>query len=236
MRILCVAAIAVALSGVTAASDTDTFTVSGTNPDGAPYTGTVTLTEVDAPGKVDGDVFNVVWTIGADIVEGIGIVSKDDRKTLALSYPANEGAGVMIITQTDAGMSGVWFIKGMSAVGTETWTPAASDAAAATSPPPTATPGDITYDRAVECAAATSFVLGTLRVTPGADAAKIDAYDKANSAWIMKLGDIAPADKTMSKRIADIKAKQQTWSDDPDGMTKATPIADDCVATAPPIE
>ena len=120
-------------------------------------------------------------------------------------------------------------------MGTETWTPISSTDVPPPAGDPAVTEVAITYERAVECAAATSFMVGTLRTTPGSDQAKIDAYDKANSAWIMKLGDVGK-DKKMSERIADIKAKQATYASDPNGVATATSVADACVASAPPME
>lgn len=235
---LAVPVLAFALAG--AASAADTFSVDGTNVDGAKYTGTVTLTEVQTGGKVDGDVFTVEYTVGTDVTKGIGILDPA-RKTLAVTYPSGDSVGVVTMVQTPTGASGIWFIQGMEGNGSEVWTKtAATSAATPPEPAPTASPpaagaGEITYERAIECAAATSYVTGMLRATPGADQAQITKYDNANSAWTIKLSDYdAKAD--MNKRIEDIQAKQQVWANDSDGMSKAQPIADDCVAHAPPVE
>lgn len=233
MRLLRMIAMAAVLSAPALAADSETYSVDGAGPDGSKYSGSVTLTELHPTGKVDGDVFTVEWTIGSEVTKGVGVLS-DDRKTLSVTYPSGDTVGLSTMIQTDTGATGIWFIKGMTGFGTEVWTKSKTEAAT-TEPVPPPPAGAATYDHAVECAAATSYVVGMLRSTPGSDAAKIDAYDKANSAWIMKLSDF-PEGKDLNKNIDAIQAKQQVYANDPDGMAKATPVADDCVATAPAME
>lgn len=232
MRLLAVLAFAASLALPVAASDTDTFNVQGTTPDGKSYTGTVTLTELKPSGKVAGDVFSVTWTIGGGTTEGIAMVDPGNRHVLYISYISGGAPGLAVMTEEDGSAKGIWYAKGAPGTGTEVWTPIAKPSGGGDG---VATEAAITYERAVLCAAATAYLTGTLRSTPGADAAKIDAYDKANSAWTIKLGEVG-ADKDMGKRIDDVRAKQGEWANDPDGIAKATPIADDCVVTAPPIE
>ncbi len=228
MRILATAILSLALGGLASASDTDTFAVQGTDPDGSAYTGTVTLTELHLDRQIAGDVFDVVWDVGGQKIVGVGIVDGANRNVLAVAYDFQGAPGVAIMTQDGETAKGVWYVKGAPGAGTEIWTPRENPE------PPAAAAIEITYDRAVTCAAATSFVTGMLRATPGADAAAIQAYDAANSAWIVKLGEVGK-DKAMSARIADIRARQQEWAADPDGLAKATPVADDCVMSAPPM-
>ncbi|MFO1236820.1 MAG: hypothetical protein U1F24_07355 [Alphaproteobacteria bacterium] len=231
MRNLIAAILAVSFAGAAAADDTEAFSVQGTAPDGSPYSGSVTLTELHFDRPFEGDAFDVVWTIGGETIQGVGIVDGANRDVLAISYVYAGAPGVSIMTHADGVAKGVWYVKGTPGAGTEVWTPADNP-----EPPGAAAPAatEITYERAVACSAATSFVTGTLRATPGADPEAIKKYDAANSAWIVKLGEVGK-DKPMSTRIADVKAKQQEWAADPDGMAKATALADECVASAPPM-
>lgn len=219
------------VSSAAADADVMVFRVEGKDPGGNAYTGKVTVTEMPKAGVGEGDSFKVVWETGGTPLTGIGVVENANRKLLSIGYVYEGQPGVAVMVEGDGSAAGVWTVIGLNGLGTETWTPMD----AATAEPAAAPAGAITYERAVECAAATSFVVGTLRATPGADQAKIDAYDKANSAWIIKLGEVGK-DKKMTERIADIKARQGVIAADPDALAKATPIADDCVATAPPIE
>ena len=229
MRMVSAAVLAAFLMVPAMASDTDTFNVQGTGPDGSTYTATVTVTELHPSGKVAGDVFDVVWDFNGSKIQGVGMVDPANRNLLTVSYVLNGLPGLSIMTQQGGSVTGVWYVQGAPGTGTETWTPASAAA------PQSGSSTEITYERAVICSAATSYVTGMLRSTAGADAAKIDAYDKANSAWVIKLGEVG-ASVDMNKRIDDIQAKQGEWANDPDGLAKATPIADECVATAPPME
>ncbi|BCW89473.1 hypothetical protein sos41_26370 [Alphaproteobacteria bacterium SO-S41] len=232
MRLMSTVACAVLLAAAAFAADSQTFDVKGKGPNGDAYTGKVTLTEVKPGGTVASDVIDVVWDFNGSKTQGVGLVDPNNKKNLIVSYIMEGVPGLAIMTEQDNKASGVWYVQGAPGTGTEEWTPVAGTDAAPAAP---AEAGAITYERAITCAAVTSYVTGMLRSTPGADAAKIDAYDKANSAWTMKLSDVG-ADKTMDQRIDDIRAKQGEWANDPDGMAKATPVADDCVATAPPME
>ncbi|MFT3808829.1 MAG: hypothetical protein QM698_02830 [Micropepsaceae bacterium] len=99
-------------------------------------------------------------------------------------------------------------------------------AAAETAPP-------VTYEHAVECAAVTAVMLTAMRSVPEQDAAKIQLYDEANSAWIGKLAELAP-DREPGDRMGDVIASQRPFNDDPDGATRAAPIAEACVAEVQP--
>ena len=231
MRLMSTVACALLIATAAFAADSQTFDVKGKGPNGDAYTGKVTLTEVKPTGTVASDVIDVVWDFNGSKIDAVGMVDPNNKKNLIVSYVMNGVPGLAIMTEQDNKASGIWYIKGAPGTGTEEWTPVSGTAA----PAGAAETGAITYDRAITCAAVTSYVTGMLRATPGADAAKIGAYDKANSAWTMKLSDVG-ADKTMDQRIADIRAKQGEWANDPDGLAKATPVADDCVATAPPME
>ncbi|MFT3808828.1 MAG: hypothetical protein QM698_02825 [Micropepsaceae bacterium] len=234
MRLPITAVMAALLSLPAMADDTMKFDVAGRSPAGEPYTATVTLEELPHQGVGQGDQFKVTWDFSGSKLEGIAVVASANRKVLAIGYILDGQPGVSVMVEANDAAEGVWASKTSNGMGIEVWTPIkATDA----TPDGGSTGAEaaITYERAVECAAATSFVVGTLRATPGSDAAKIDAYDKANSAWIMKLGDIGK-DKSMDQRIGDIQAKQAIYASDPDGLATATPVADACVATAPPIE
>lgn len=234
MRSLKTVLVAALLSSTALADDVMTFSVAGKSPAGDPYTATVTLEELPHQGVGQGDQFKVTWDFNGTKLEGVGVVAGENRKVLAIGYILDGQPGVSVMLEANDAAEGVWASKTSNGMGTEVWTPIKA-ADSAPDGGSTGTEAAITYDRAVECAAATSFMVGTLRTTPGSDQAKIDAYDKANSAWIMKLGDVGK-DKKMSERIADIKAKQATYANDPNGVATATPVADACVASAPPIE
>lgn len=93
---------------------------------------------------------------------------------------------------------------------------------------------DEAYDHAAECAAVTAFMVSNLRAAEAPDTSKIDRYDAANSAWIGKLAELAP-DRDPGDRMGDVIAHQRPYNDDPDGVAKAAPIAEACVAEIKPI-
>jgi hypothetical protein len=237
MKLLTSAALAAILCATAFADDVMNFSLTGVGPDGGTYEGTVVVEELPKEGVGKGDRFQVTWNTGGAPVVGVGVVDGANRNVLAIGYTYNgaAGAAVMLVSNDGKSATGLWAVEGTRGTGTETWTLAGAAADSAT-PAPASTGGAITYERAVECAAATSYTVGMMRMTPGAfDQAKVDAYDKANSAWIIKLGEVGK-DKKMSERIKDTQARQDLFMADPDGLAKATVIADDCVATAPPIE
>lgn len=225
MKRLTSTALMAVLAAGAALADTDimTFAVAGKSPGGQPYTATVTLEEMPQQGVGQGDAFKVVWDFNGSKLEGVGVVAGSNRKVLAIGYILDGQPGVSVMTEAGESAEGVWVTKTSNGIGAETWTQVKGGGQA---------DGAVTYERAVECAAATSFLVGTLRATPGADTARIDAYDKANSAWIIKLGDVG-ADKPMDQRISDIQAKQAVYAADANGVAVATPVADACVASAP---
>lgn len=92
---------------------------------------------------------------------------------------------------------------------------------------------DEAYDHAAECAAVTAVMLSNLRAAAEPDTARIDLYDAANSVWIGRLAELAP-DRDPGDRMGDVIAHQRPYNDDPDGAAKAAPIAEACVADAPP--
>jgi hypothetical protein len=118
------AVVAMGMAGSAVASDTDTFTVSGTGPEGNTYTGTVALTELQLGSAVKGDVFKVVWTIGGATTEGVSIVSETNRQVLSIGYSHQGKTGVAVMTEADGKASGSWWIDGAPGTGTEVWTPA----------------------------------------------------------------------------------------------------------------
>lgn len=122
MKYLLALAVAAALStGPALAGKAQTFAVAGTAPDGKPYSGTVTLTESDA----SHDAMTVVWTIGPETIEGVGLVGKDNRKVLSIGYTYKGAIGVAIMTESDDKATGTWWITGTPGTGSESWTPVA---------------------------------------------------------------------------------------------------------------
>lgn len=230
MRYISTLIVSVALAAIVQAGAPMTFKVEGTTPTGGTYAGKVTVTELPSGSGASGQIFDVVWEIGGDMTRGVGIVDDKDNKTLAVSFVSNGQPGVSIIKETEKGAEGIWYLKDQSALGSERWlAEKAGDTAAQGGPADKPAEGAITYDRAVECAAATSFMTGTLR-SSGGDAGKIKAYDQANSLWLGKLSEIS---QDMDKNITAIQAKQQELS--AGDLAIATRLADDCVAKAPPL-
>lgn len=112
------------LVGAAQADDVLNFNVAGTNPDGSTYSGTVEVTELHQK-KASGDVFSVVWTVSGAKVEGVGMVSGEDRMTLAVGYPTRSGGGVLLLKLgSDMTAKGEWMVQGAPGIGTEIWTPA----------------------------------------------------------------------------------------------------------------
>jgi hypothetical protein len=110
------------------------YEVSGTNLDGSAYTG---LAQIRAVGL---NSFNIVWRLGNDLVEGVGMAS---GRTIAVTYGQAQRPGMGIYTlNPDGSMDGEWTIIGAPAIGRERMVPRAAPAApsAPGATPPPATP------------------------------------------------------------------------------------------------
>lgn len=95
-----------------AAQQSGTYDISGTNPDGSPYTGTLLLTQVGT------STFRVVWNIGGDTIEGVAMVS---GLTLATAFALGQQSGLGIYEIKPGGeLDGTWTTVGAFASGRET--------------------------------------------------------------------------------------------------------------------
>lgn len=106
------------------------YEVSGTNLDGSAYSG---LAQIRAVGL---NSFNIVWRLGNDLIEGVGMAS---GRTIAVTYGQAQRPGMGIYTlNPDGSMDGEWTIIGAPAIGRERLVPRAAPAAPAA--PPASTP------------------------------------------------------------------------------------------------
>ena len=107
-----VLALGMVLSGPALAQRSGVYEVSGTNLEGQPYTG---LMEIQQVGSAS---FRVLWSIGGDLVEGVGMVS---GRTFVTAFAAGDQTG-MGIYEIQAGdvLDGEWTLVGAFNTGTET--------------------------------------------------------------------------------------------------------------------
>lgn len=92
----------------------DTYKATGTNPDGSPYTGTVSI-------KILSDTtFAIKWTIDGTVYEGFGMRRND---ALAATYTIEGEPGLVVYKVDGNGLDGLWSIRGHSGSGTEHLTP-----------------------------------------------------------------------------------------------------------------
>lgn len=99
-----------------AAQRSGMYDVTGVNPDGTEYTGTMMLQQVGLSS------FRIVWTIGSDAIEGVGMVS---GLTLATAFTLGQGQTGMGIYEIKPGdvLEGVWTVVNAFASGRETARP-----------------------------------------------------------------------------------------------------------------
>jgi hypothetical protein len=112
MKIFRILAILVAFALPAAAQRSGLYDVSGTNPDSSLYTGTMLLTQVG------GSSFRITWTVGSNVIEGVGMVS---GLTLAVVFQLgeNQTAMGMYDLRPNGELSGIWTVVGSQAMGTE---------------------------------------------------------------------------------------------------------------------
>lgn len=114
-KLVLAALLALSLAFPAAAQRSGLYEVTGANPDGTEYTGTLTLTQVGL------STFRVVWTIGNDTIEGMGMVS---GLTFATAFALGDQAGMGIYEiRRDGSLEGVWTTAGAFAQGRETARP-----------------------------------------------------------------------------------------------------------------
>jgi hypothetical protein len=106
------------------------YDVTGRNLDGSDYSG---LAQIRAVGL---NSFNILWRIGDQIVEGVGMAS---GRTIAVAYGMAQRPGMGIyVLNADGSMDGDWTIIGAPSVGRERLVPRPAEAPA--TPPASASP------------------------------------------------------------------------------------------------
>lgn len=110
------ATLALHLATPAAAQRSGLYDVSGTNPDGSLYNGTLTLTQVG------GTSFRLTWTVGANNIEGVGMVSGLNL-AVVFSLGENQTAMGMYDLRSNGELSGIWTVIGSQATGTEVLRP-----------------------------------------------------------------------------------------------------------------
>jgi hypothetical protein len=100
------------------------YDVTGTNLDGTEYIG---LAQIRAVGL---NSFNILWRVGDQIVEGVGMAS---GRTIAVAYGMAQRPGMGIYTlHPDGSMDGDWTLIGSPSIGRERLVPRPSPAEAPT--------------------------------------------------------------------------------------------------------
>lgn len=112
LRALAVLTVLILMQAVPAtAQRSGLYNVSGTNPDGSLYTGTLTLQQVGLSS------FRLNWSVGANSIDGVGMVS---GLTLAVVFQLGEQTGMgMYELRPNGELAGTWTIIGSQATGTE---------------------------------------------------------------------------------------------------------------------
>jgi hypothetical protein len=107
--------LAIGLAGPAAAQRSGLYDVTGTNLDGTTYSGTLQIIQIGAAS------FRVTWSIGGDIIEGVGMVSGLTFVT-AFSVGDQTGLGIYEIGPGDV-LDGKWTLVGAFNTGQETARP-----------------------------------------------------------------------------------------------------------------
>jgi hypothetical protein len=90
------------------------YAVSGTNPDGSTYTGTVNIT-------LNGQACQISWSVGSTPATGNCLLFGN---AFASYYRLNGQLGLVVYQlRSDGSLSGNWEMDAQSGVGTETLTP-----------------------------------------------------------------------------------------------------------------
>lgn len=125
-----------------AAAEPKVFTVAGKGPDGAAYTGTVTVS--DAIYSTDTvRAFSVEWKIGDAVVTATAMATVDQQRALAIGFRDAAGVGAARAVMNDKGSADVIIYTGAGKALSEVWTPVEAPAAPAappTPPPPAPAP------------------------------------------------------------------------------------------------
>lgn len=108
-------ALLLTLAAPAAAQRSGTYDITGTNPDGSAYIGTMELEQI---GLIS---FRLRWNIGPDVIEGVGMVS---GLTLATAFSLGSSPSMGIYELRPNGqLVGQWTTIGAFAAGQETATP-----------------------------------------------------------------------------------------------------------------
>ena len=109
--------LALGLAAPAAAQRSGMYDITGTNPDGSEYTGTLELEQI---GLLS---FRLRWVIGPDVIEGVGMVS---GLTFATAFSLGGGSSPSMAIyepRPNGQLSGQWTTIGAFAAGQETATP-----------------------------------------------------------------------------------------------------------------
>ncbi len=94
-----------------AAQRSGAYDISGTNPDGSLYTGSLDLQQIGMSS------FRLQWTVGTNTIDGVGMVS---GLVLAVVFQLGEQTGMgMYELRPNGELSGTWTVIGSQATGTE---------------------------------------------------------------------------------------------------------------------
>ncbi len=115
-RLALLAALGLALlASPAAAQRSGLYDVTGTNLDGTAYTGVVQIEQLGLSS------FRILWRIGNQTVEGVGMAS---GRSVSVAYGLRERPGMGIYTlNPDGSMDGEWTIIGAPALGRERLVP-----------------------------------------------------------------------------------------------------------------
>jgi len=114
-RLVLAAGLILALAAPAAAQRSGIYDITGTNPDGSQYIGTLMVEQV---GLLS---FRLEWTIGPDVIQGVGMVSGLSFAS-AFSLGQNPSMGVYELLPNGQ-LVGQWTTIGAFAAGQETATP-----------------------------------------------------------------------------------------------------------------
>ena len=114
-RLVLAAGLVLSLASPAAAQRSGMYDVTGTNPDGTEYIGTLLVEQV---GLLS---FRLEWTIGPDVIQGVGMVSGLSFAS-AFSLGQNPSMGVYEL-RPNGQLVGQWTTMGAFAAGQETATP-----------------------------------------------------------------------------------------------------------------
>lgn len=114
-RMILSLAVLTSLALPAAAQRSGTYDITGTNPDGTAYIGTLVLEQI---GLLS---FRLQWNIGPDVIEGVGMVSGLSFAT-AFSLGSNPSMGIYEL-RPNGDLVGQWTTIGAFAAGQETAKP-----------------------------------------------------------------------------------------------------------------